>query len=69
MMSGFASGKAYERSGKFASQAIERVRDVAALGRLTSFVDDYIRTLDYPTSVTKKTAQISGLTFGLTEFG
>eukprot|EP00730_Choanoeca_flexa_P006144 TRINITY_DN12095_c3_g2_i4.p1 TRINITY_DN12095_c3_g2~~TRINITY_DN12095_c3_g2_i4.p1 ORF type:complete len:1304 (+),score=400.93 TRINITY_DN12095_c3_g2_i4:47-3958(+) len=69
LMSGFASGKAYERSGKFASQAIEHVRDVAALGRLEAFVDDYVATLAYPTQITKRTAHIQGATFGFSEFG
>jgi hypothetical protein len=64
---GFSSGKAYERSGKFASQSIEHVRAVASLGRLNAFVADYGRTLEYPTSITKRTAQIQGLTFGFTE--
>eukprot|EP00045_Choanoeca_perplexa_P017639 m.260542 g.260542 ORF g.260542 m.260542 type:complete len:1285 (+) comp17591_c0_seq13:3177-7031(+) len=67
LMSGFADGKAYEQSGKFASQAIEHVRDVAALGRLEAFVDDYFHTLDYPTRVTKRRAHVQGLTFGFSE--
>ncbi|EDQ92058.1 uncharacterized protein MONBRDRAFT_19578 [Monosiga brevicollis MX1] len=67
LMSGFADTKAYERSGKFASQAIEHVRDVAALGRLNAFVEDYFRTLAGPTKATKRQAQVQGLTFGFTE--
>eukprot|EP00730_Choanoeca_flexa_P008619 TRINITY_DN12512_c1_g1_i10.p1 TRINITY_DN12512_c1_g1~~TRINITY_DN12512_c1_g1_i10.p1 ORF type:complete len:536 (+),score=85.02 TRINITY_DN12512_c1_g1_i10:218-1609(+) len=68
LMSGFSSGKAYERSGKFASQSIEHVRDVAALGRLEAFVSDYVATLEYPTQITKRTAHIQGVTFGFSEF-
>jgi hypothetical protein len=67
LMAGFADGKAYEQSGKFASQAIEHVRDVAALGRLESFVADYFHTLDYPTKATKRRAHVQGLTFGFSE--
>ena len=67
VMAGFADGKAYEQSGKFASQAIEHVRDVAALGRLEAFVGDYFHTLDYPTKVTKRRAHVQGLTFGFSE--
>eukprot|EP00049_Salpingoeca_infusionum_P008659 m.143059 g.143059 ORF g.143059 m.143059 type:complete len:1275 (+) comp14078_c0_seq2:641-4465(+) len=68
LMTGFSTGKAYEKSGKFASEAVEHVRTVAALGRLDSFVNEYFHTLDYPTKVTRRTAQVQGLTFGLTEF-
>ena len=68
MVSGFSTGKAFERSGKFASIAVEEVRTVASLGRLDSFVRDYFATLDYPSSVMKKTAQIQGLTFAFSEF-
>lgn len=50
-MTGFNTGKAYNRSGKFASQAVEHVRTVASLGRLNAFVDDYLRTLELPTKV------------------
>lgn len=50
-MTGFDTGKAYSRSGKFASQAVEHVRTVASLGRLNAFVDDYLHTLDYPVQV------------------
>lgn len=67
LMSGFADGKAYEQSGKFASQAIEHVRDVAALGRLEAFVSDYFGTLEYPTRTSKRKAHIQGLTFGFSE--
>jgi hypothetical protein len=99
-MTGFNTGKAYSRSGKFASQAVEHVRTVASLGRLNAFVDEYFRTLEYPikvrlgrhahgsarayfcfgpfangsrftcflTQVTRRSAHVSGLTFGITEF-
>eukprot|EP00043_Microstomoeca_roanoka_P013304 m.130297 g.130297 ORF g.130297 m.130297 type:complete len:1336 (+) comp15719_c0_seq1:159-4166(+) len=68
MISGFSTGKAFERSGKFASLAVEEVRTVAALGRLDSFVKDYFETLSYPSSVMRKTAQIQGITFAFSEF-
>lgn len=51
LMTGFNTGKAYSRSGKFASQAVEHVRTVASLGRLNAFVDEYFRTLEYPIKV------------------
>ncbi|EGD76002.1 multidrug resistance protein [Salpingoeca rosetta] len=64
MISGFSTGKAFERSGKFASIAVEEVRTVA----FPCFVQDYYATLEYPSSVMKKTAQIQGLTFAFSEF-
>ncbi|EGD72703.1 ATP-binding cassette transporter subfamily B member 1 [Salpingoeca rosetta] len=68
MISGFSTGKAFERSGKFASLAVEEVRTVASLGRLDTFVQDYFDTLVLPSAVMKKTAQIQGLAFGFAQF-
>jgi hypothetical protein len=49
--SGFTTNKAYVRSGKFASQAVENVRTVASLGRLNTFFNDYLRALALPNKV------------------
>ena len=48
---GMGNSEAYTRSGQFASQSVEHLRTVVALGRLETFVDAYIHTLDEPMEV------------------
>ena len=45
MMTGFSQNKEYERSGQFASQAVDNIRTVVALGRIQSFISEYAQAL------------------------
>ena len=74
MMSGFTGTKDYDASAhynlyltgstslqassQFASQAIEHIRSVAALGRLGHFLDDYRQSLAAPSAKLGKAAHM-----------
>ena len=74
MMSGFTGTKDYDvrkrnmlddtahtlhqASSQFASQAIEHIRSVAALGRLGHFLDDYRQSLAGPSAKLGKAAHM-----------
>lgn len=68
VVTGFVTGKHFERSGKFAGEVIEHVRTVASMGRLQNFVEDYYGMLVEPSRKMRRTAQVQGLAFGFTEF-
>jgi len=68
MVTGFASDKHFESSGKFAGDVVENVQTVASLGRLRSFVTEYTNMLIIPSKKMEKTAHVQGVAFAFTEF-
>jgi len=68
MVTGFASDKHFEASGKFAGDVVENVQTVASLGRLRSFVTEYTNMLILPSKKMHRTAHVQGVAFGFTEF-
>eukprot|EP00054_Salpingoeca_dolichothecata_P020503 m.129396 g.129396 ORF g.129396 m.129396 type:complete len:1316 (+) comp23639_c0_seq1:107-4054(+) len=67
IMSGFDKATEFEESGRFSAEAVENIRTVAALGRLNSFLSNYVGSLKAPIKNMYRRAHIQGLAFGFGE--
>ena len=61
VMTGFSSTKEYEKSSNFATQAVDNIRTVVALGRIRKFYDDYMQALAVPAQKIKRVAWVQGV--------
>lgn len=70
MMAGFDadSDKKYMQAGTVASEAVDNLETVAAIGVQDFFMDKYNAELEIPLKNGRRTALIAGVAFGLSEF-
>lgn len=68
LMTGYSQAKEYEKSSKFASEAVENIRTVLSLGRVSSFLDHYDFELSIPARKAIRVSFVQGVMFGVSEF-
>jgi ATP-binding cassette subfamily B (MDR/TAP) protein 1 len=68
VMTGFSQTTEYEKSSEYASQAVDNIRTVLALGRIKAFYSEYVNALIAPGRSIKKVAWVQGVSFGFSEF-
>jgi len=70
LMSGFAedAGVVFAAAGRIASEAVDNIRTVTSLGIGNYFLDRYKFELQGPAKASKKSAWVTGIAFGFSEF-